>query len=254
MYSDDLSIFSLEQQTVDFPTHYHETYCISLIKSGIERLEVGGNTHFAGAGDITITHPNEVHAQPLFDRDIQSGFDTIYITSDLVKFFTESQNQVFLPRRIHDLNLSQRLQELVNCMNRDCLDDQVLSNFLMLLHSYAIEPNSGEILDDKPWIDSIKTFVDHNLTQKITLDEMASVVNLNKYTFNKHFKSATGMSPINYVLMQKVFQAKKFISSESCLTSLAYQFDFTDMAHFSKTFKRYIGISPKQYQNRLITK
>ena len=254
MYNDDLSIFSLEQQTVDFPVHYHETYCISLVKSGIERLEVAGITHFAGAGDITITHPNEVHAQPLFDGDIQSGFDTIYITSDLVKFFTKSQNDVFLPRKIHDLKLSIQLLELVNCMNGNCINDQVLSNFLMPLHSYSMETKSEHKLDSKPWIDSIKAFVDHHLTQKISLDEMAAVANLNKYTFNKHFKSATGMSPINYVLMQKVFRAKKFISSESCLTSLAYQFDFTDMAHFSKTFKRYVGISPKKYQSRLTAK
>jgi len=58
----------------------------------------------------------------------------------------------------------------------------------------------------------------------------------------------TGMTPMNYVLMRKIFSSKALIKSNLELTEIAYQYNFTDIAHFSKTFKRFIGISPKKYQ------
>ena len=56
---------------------------------------------------------------------------------------------------------------------------------------------------------------------------------------------------MNYVLMRKIFSSKTLIKSNLELTEVAYQYNFTDMAHFSKTFKRFIGISPKSYQESI---
>ena len=54
------------------------------------------------------------------------------------------------------------------------------------------------------------------------------------------------------LLMKKVFSSKMLINSNTELTTLAYQYNFTDLAHFSKTFKRFVGISPKNYQQSII--
>ena len=59
---------------------------------------------------------------------------------------------------------------------------------------------------------------------------------------------------MNYILMKKIFSSKKLIDSNSELTDIAYQYNFTDLAHFSKTFKRFIGVSPKKYQESLSAK
>jgi len=77
------------------------------------------------------------------------------------------------------------------------------------------------------------------------------LANINKFGFVKKFKASTGMTPMNYVLMRKIFSSKKMISSNSELTTIAYQYNFTDMAHYSKTFKRFVGISPRKYQESL---
>jgi AraC-like DNA-binding protein len=54
--------------------------------------------------------------------------------------------------------------------------------------------------------------------------------------------------------MRKVFSSKRLIHSNSELTEIAYLYNFTDLAHFSKTFKRFIGISPKKYKESIIEK
>ncbi len=59
------------------------------------------------------------------------------------------------------------------------------------------------------------------------------------------------MSPMSYVLMKKVFAAKAKIHAGCDLTDLAYVYNFTDISHFSNSFKKYIGISPKAYRDQL---
>jgi AraC-like DNA-binding protein len=74
---------------------------------------------------------------------------------------------------------------------------------------------------------------------------------MDKFKFAKSFKYFCGISPMNYMLIKRVFEAKETISKETNLTALAYEFNFTDMSHFSRQFNRYIGLSPKKYQQNL---
>jgi len=83
---------------------------------------------------------------------------------------------------------------------------------------------------------------------------LAKITHLNPFGFAKKFKSLTGMTPMSYVLMKKVFSAKARITSDCDLTDLAYTYNFTDMAHFSHSFKKYVGVSPKEYRNLLTGK
>ncbi|SHF84784.1 AraC-type DNA-binding protein [Leeuwenhoekiella marinoflava DSM 3653] len=94
--------------------------------------------------------------------------------------------------------------------------------------------------------------IEDNIYNKFCLDELSKMANINKYGFVKKFKTSTGMTPMNYILMKKIFSCKTFIEPNSELTELAYLYNFSDLAHFSKTFKRYIGISPKKFQANLI--
>lgn len=251
MALDNLSYLALEKQKTDFPAHFHETYCISLILGGVERLDINGQSHFSESGSITVTHPYEVHAQPVASKESGAGFITIYLSPDLMKFYSQNNNSSFVNRRINDSFARKSLIALKTSIENQRHTEEALERFIQSLSPHM--SNEAFQNSDIPsfWIHDVKEFIDHNITGKILLDELARVANLNKFGFGKAFKAQTGMSPMNYVLMQKVFAAKKHICYDSNLTSIAYQFDFTDMAHFSNTFKRFVGISPKEYKTRL---
>jgi AraC-like DNA-binding protein len=74
---------------------------------------------------------------------------------------------------------------------------------------------------------------------------------MDKYNFSKAFRKATGLSPMNYVLMKKIFYAKSLIKKDSILIEIVYELDFTDQSHFNKQFKRFVGISPSAFQANL---
>ena len=247
----ELSYLAIDKQILDFPAHFHETYCISLILSGIEQLNLNGQSHFAEAGSVTITHPYEVHSQPLISKDHEASFITIYISEDMMHFYGQGDKSTFIQRRIDCEKVRKSLLNLRGSMDAGIDNQNALRSFISSLNPFMDSKPFSEITQTSKWIGETKSFISHHINEKISLDELARISNLNKFGFSKEFKSQTGMSPINYVLMKKIFAAKDQINKESNLTSIAYDFDFTDMAHFSNTFKRFVGLSPKNYKATL---
>lgn len=102
MSYDNLEYITIENQTTDFPKHFHETFCISLIHKGIERIDFENQNLFSEAGSISITNPFEIHSNPLIDSKTRLKFDTIYISNDLMKYLLKGENITFINRKINN--------------------------------------------------------------------------------------------------------------------------------------------------------
>ena len=167
-----------------------------------------------------------------------------------MKYFLGGKNITFINRKIIDASANALFVEIVNALNSGDVKstEKFLSQFINIIKQYA-QDKKGEYSEISfSSLESVKSYIDHNLEEKINLEELASIANINKYGFAKKFKFSVGMSPMNYVLMKKIFSSKKTITNYSNLTNIAFDYNFTDMAHFSKTFKRFVGLSPKIYQ------
>lgn len=256
MKLDNLEYITIENQTTDFPMHYHETFCISLIYSGIEQINFGNRNFLSEEGTISITNPFEIHSNPLMDKNALLKFDTIYISNDLMKHLLNGKNITFRNRQINSKHVNSLFLSLKNALDlrNEKLIESHLLQFVTSLQVYAHVNESEYFKLNFKNFDEINDYIENNISEKFCLEELAKMANINKFGFVKNFKAITGMTPINYILMKKIFASKKMIVPNSELTDLAYQYNFTDIAHFSKTFKRYIGISPKKYQESLKSK
>ncbi len=254
MNLDNLEYLSIGKQIVDFPKHYHEMFCISLIRNGIEEINLEDKSLFSEKGSITITNPFEIHSNPLVDSSLSIEFDTIYISKDLMKHLFGGKNIIFINRKINSIEANQLFIRLIQAMdeNSSMKIEKLLFQFASVLKNHAQERIEEYAELNFKSLNNINTYIDHNITGKFCLDELSRVVNLNKYGFVKKFKASTGMTPMNYILMKKIFSSKKRITENTELTQLALDYEFSDMAHFSNTFKRYIGLSPKAYQNSIL--
>jgi len=250
---DNLEYISIENQTTDFPKHFHETFCISLIHKGIEQIDFDNQSLFSEAGSISISNPYEIHANPLIDCNSLLKFDTIYLSNDLMKHFTNGQSIKFVNRKINSEKANQLFMEVKNAMDtrKPKTIEFHLQLFVNTLKFYSQENEKSYSEINFKSFNQINDYIENHIHDKFCLNELSKMANINKYGFVKKFKISTGMTPMNYILMKKIFSCKKLIHSNSKLTEIAYQYSFSDMAHFSKTFKRYIGISPKMYQANL---
>ncbi len=254
MIFDNLEYISIENQKTSFPKHFHETFCISLIHKGVEQIDFENQSLFTEAGGISITNPFEIHSNPLIDNDTYLNFDTIYIPNDVIKYVLNGKNIKFINRQITNKKANKQFLELKNAL--DTKDTKIiefhLSQFVNTLKLYSQENEKEYSELNFNSFNQISNYIENNIYDKFCLNELSKMANINKFGFSKKFKTTTGMTPMNYILMRKIFSSKKLINSNSELTEIAYKYNFADMAHFSKTFKRFIGISPKKYKETLI--
>ena len=250
---DNLEMLSVENQKSDFPEHFHETFCISFVEKGMEAIKMQDTTIYSEAGSITINNPYEIHANPIVDKDNKVSFETIYLSQDLVDHLTNLRGQCFQNRQIRDKEVITNFQKLRQSIHNKA--DDIESNLSDFLQSLTFQNQYNTTINNpfsSVWSEII-LFIKHHLEEKITLEMLARFMCMDKYNFAKQFRVKFGMSPMNYVLMKKIFAAKKLITPHTDLTALAYQFEFSDQAHFSKTFKRFVGMSPRHYKKQILS-
>ncbi|MBU3915349.1 helix-turn-helix domain-containing protein [bacterium] len=95
-------------------------------------------------------------------------------------------------------------------------------------------------------------YIKKNLIKKLTISEVASFVAMSESRFSFVFRQEMGTSFPEYVNSLKVEKAKDMISNRNIpFTEIATGLSFYDQSYFTKTFKKFVGLTPKQYLKKL---
>ena len=98
-------------------------------------------------------------------------------------------------------------------------------------------------------------YIDNNFTEISGLEDIASHVHLSPVYFQSKFKSATGVTPHNYVLDKKIRKAADLIlTTDLSLSRIAYECGFSSQAYFSYIFKKRMDMTPREYMLRVYNK
>jgi len=92
-------------------------------------------------------------------------------------------------------------------------------------------------------------YVDVNLSNKITLLDLAAVAGLSRMHFASQFRMATGLRPHEFVLRRRVQRAEELLrDSRMAIVEIALTVGFQTQAHFTTVFKRFAGCTPRQWR------
>ena len=95
----------------------------------------------------------------------------------------------------------------------------------------------------------IKQYVDENYSQKIKLDDLASLAFMNKFYLVHEFKKYIGKTPINYLVDRRVEASKELLSSTNLsIEKIAEKAGFSSQSYFNQVFKKKVGTSPTQFR------
>ncbi len=96
----------------------------------------------------------------------------------------------------------------------------------------------------------VREYIRANLTGDVDLTELANQVNLSPHYFSRLFKQALGDSPHHYVLRERIHEAQKRLTAgRMSISEVALSLGFSDQSHFSQTFRKMTGTTPKRYQS-----
>jgi AraC family transcriptional regulator len=92
-------------------------------------------------------------------------------------------------------------------------------------------------------------FIEANLTENITLDDLSRTANVSLFHFIRAFKKSTGMTPHRYILDRRVRNAETLlISSNDSVGDIAKAVGFLSAGHFSSAFQKILQIAPTAYR------
>lgn len=96
-----------------------------------------------------------------------------------------------------------------------------------------------------------KHFITENLDQEISREDIARYVHLNPDYLSRIFKKELGISVIDYLIELRIEMAKKLLRDTNMRVSdVAGQVGYSNFSHFSKLFKKKVGVNPNQYKRR----
>jgi AraC family transcriptional regulator len=93
-------------------------------------------------------------------------------------------------------------------------------------------------------------YIEEHLDSELTLDAIAAVAHLSPYHFARMFKTSTGLPPHQYVITRRVERAKRLLrdGGDLSLAQVAARSGFWDQGHFTRHFKRLVGVTPKRFR------
>ena len=109
----------------------------------------------------------------------------------------------------------------------------------------------GTVSDHAERTEAAKSYLADRLSERITLDDVASAVNVSPFHFARIFQEETGVPVHRYLTRLRLRAAMERLSDPSCdLTGLALELGFSSHSHFSDSFKREFGKSPSEVRGR----
>lgn len=237
----------IEQHT--FEPHTHEAFGIGTVIHGAERLRYRGSEHVASTGSVVLMNPDELHTG---HAETENGwrYQMIYIDPATLESMTGMRSLWFKDVLRHDPACARTLSSLLSQIwqSSDSLASEcLLASLGSLIRQYTCAGHTAQP-GPRHRLDCVKDYLREHLAQRITLPELASLVNLSPYHFLRQFQMQYHVTPQQMLMAYRLFKAKQLLSLGVSSATVAAETGLTDQSHLIRAFTRRYGTTPARYQ------
>jgi AraC-like DNA-binding protein len=242
---------------------------------GNESYTVNGKKHKVSSGEYIVGNES-IDASILIDspkpvtgicidisrEKISEIIDYNYEDNEFFKKFLFEQEWVVNKYRVENTSLgyainqiASKIEDIINGKNflsneifyniAECIvkdQEKIYTQFKDL--KAVKEETNGRLLN---FIYDSKNFIDSNFLENISLEEIAMQSKLSQYHFIRLFKKVFKITPYQYIIFKRLEYAKKLLTSGESILDVAYKTGFSNPTNFSRAYKNYFGISPKNH-------
>lgn len=95
----------------------------------------------------------------------------------------------------------------------------------------------------------VTEFIEGNLGQDISLQQLAGVAGMSAHYFAELFKRSTGLAPHQFVLRRRIERAKQVLcESKRSVSDAGLSAGFENASHFARMFRKIVGVSPSRFR------
>lgn len=239
-----------------FPNHFHEYYVLGFIEDGNRYLSCKNKEYTIGSGDLILFNPMENHTCAQIDNRALD-YRCLNVTPEVMqKTVCEITGRSFLPEFTTTVAYQSEqvlpLKELHRMLMEEQESFQKEEAFYFLIEQLLEHYTDKQPLtpfEISAQIQAACDYMDKNFAEPISLDDLSRISGLNKYTLLRSLTRQRGVTPYQYLETIRIGYAKKLLEQGVTPIEAAGQSGFSDQSHFSKYFKNFIGLTPRQYQN-----
>lgn len=103
--------------------------------------------------------------------------------------------------------------------------------------------------DPSQLIAAVSNYIQHHLSEPITTEQIAASFYISRTHLSARFHRETGITLSDYILKEKAEEAKRLLRyTDKSLAAISAYLGFSSQSHFSRTFRKYAGITPGEYR------
>ncbi|MDY7396089.1 AraC family transcriptional regulator [Aureibaculum sp. 2210JD6-5] len=269
------NVFELDLESWDYPKHRHNFFELVFIQSGNGIHKLNESSFEYNEGDVFLLTPNDEHEFVVTNRTVfgylkfteQLFLEKTELVSDLkwrkkidaVILHANSVPGSIIKNKQDGENLFQLFQlikkeyETPSTHSRSILLE--LFGALLMIISRNISGNKLVIsFTEKDKVNEILTYTRQNVVdkEKIKISAIADEFNMSPNYVSVFIKKHAGISIQNYVMQTKMKMAERLLKQTSLnFSEIAMKIGFTDSSHFTKAFKKHMGMTPKAFRMKI---
>jgi len=196
------------------------------------------------------------------------GLDGLGMIAGLKSEFPDMQ--IIILTGFRDFNYAQKairlgvLRFLLKPSNLEEIEEAIAAACNNLLDK-GILPTKEDITQNYEGADAknansfiVKTaldYIDENYARKVTLADVAEKTYVSQWHLSKLLNKHTGQNFSEILNRKRINEARRLLEYPAYrIGEIAEKVGFVDLAHFSRVFKRQVGISANEYRNRILSK
>lgn len=270
--------FLYDTSDMPFPIRPHWHYFMEIIYmlEGTGLMECNGKTYVVEEGDLILFHPESVHAIytatnfPLKYGVLKFDVNKLYTENSYapkLRVILESANKsseadiFFKEDQIRDLPVKKIFEECrIELQNQNYGYDIVVHNQICYLlvqliriwreHGFNTDVAATRSTETES-IHDITAYIDAHAGEAIRVEELADMCNMSYSYFAKNFKQYYGCSCKEYIEFIRVSKATDLLLfTDFDLSYISQETGFSDSSHLIKIFRKWKGVTPKQFKKQ----
>jgi len=258
---------------IDLPEHFHADFHeLVIVLNGTATHIINSEESFIKKGDVFVLNeetshgyrdPNDFQIINIMfkpkkmvevgdDLKKSSGYQALFVLEPFFRKDHRFSNTLSLP--ISSLEYAAELGANIIGEYKNKLQGyqtMIYSHFMemIVLLSREYELHTKDTQNYFISLARAVSFIEDNYLNAVKLEELADIANLSVRHFSRIFKNTYDTTPIEYIIKLRLshacFMLKK---SKSSISDIACESGFDDSNYFTRQFKKYIGITPRQYR------
>lgn len=206
--------------------------------------------------EASTNNPTQCMALAIDHLKIQDTLDLLnekYPKQDDRSYWRLDNNDYFF---YNNQELATTINKLISVCLSDSLTKDIIADLtLQELLIYLIQSQSlksietGRVFETNTVLSHVVAYIRERLSNRLTMKELTDTACMSQALFYRYFKREIGMSPVEFILRERIKYAKQLLKNQHIqVNQVCFEAGFDDCNYFIRVFKKYEGITPKQFQ------